>query len=115
MVVQSYTPQHYAIQAAAKHDYQAFLEREMGFRQEHGYPPQRRMARLIYWDKNATKAHDAALHMATLLNHRLVQLELSGRSASILGTAPAFFARFRSYYRWQLLLPRTRSSGNFPR
>ncbi len=47
VVVQTYSPDHYAIQAAAQHDYVAFYNREMQFRQEHNYPPVRRLARLI--------------------------------------------------------------------
>lgn len=104
VVVQTYSPQHYAIQAAAQHNYEAFFLREMGFRREHGYPPLRRMARLIYWEKNPDKAREAAQRLAAILNHRLRELQLGGKSASILGPAPAFFARFRGYYRWQLLL-----------
>ncbi|HMN31123.1 MAG TPA: primosomal protein N', partial [Caldilineaceae bacterium] len=56
VVIQSYRPEHYAIQAAAQHDYQAFYRRESAFRQEHGYPPLKRLARLVYWDKKMEKA-----------------------------------------------------------
>ena len=45
VVVQTYSPDHYAIQAAAQHDYVAFYKREMHFRHEHNYPPVRRLAR----------------------------------------------------------------------
>lgn len=104
VVIQTYSPQHYAIQAAAMHNYQAFFEREMGFRHEHGYPPYRRMVRLIFWEKNATKAEDEAQKMASFLQWRITQLGLSGKSVAIMGPSPAFFAKFRGYYRWQILL-----------
>jgi primosomal protein N' (replication factor Y) len=51
VVIQTYRPDHYAIQAAAQHDYKGFYQREIHFRQEHGYPPVQRFARLVYWDK----------------------------------------------------------------
>ena len=35
---------------------------------------------------------------------RLQELHLGPDDASLIGPAPAFFARFRGYYRWQLLL-----------
>jgi len=104
VVIQSYKPEHYAIQAAAQHDYHAFYEREIAFRQEHGYPPLRAMARLIYWDKKLEKAQEASAAMADLLRDRLQQLGVEGEAAAILGPAPAFFARYRGYYRWQIIL-----------
>jgi primosomal protein N' (replication factor Y) len=41
VVIQTYRPDHYAIRAAAQHDYKGFYQREIRFRQEHGYPPVR--------------------------------------------------------------------------
>lgn len=104
VVIQSYRPDHYAIQAAAQHDYHAFYAREMMFRHEHGYPPLRSMARLIYWDKKLEKAEEASAAMADVLRYRLQQLGLEGDAAAVLGPAPAFFARYRGYYRWQVIL-----------
>ncbi len=104
VVIQSYKPEHYAIQAAAHHDYHAFYAREIAFRQEHSYPPIRSMARLIYWDKKLEKAQEASAAMADTLRYRLTQMGLEGEGATVLGPAPAFFARYRNYYRWQVLL-----------
>lgn len=104
VVLQTYNPEHYAIQAAARHDYHAFYAREIGFRHAHGYPPIRRMARLIYWDKKLAKAQAASEEMVAVLRHRLQLMGLEGDAATVLGPAPAFFARYRGYYRWQVLL-----------
>lgn len=104
VVLQTYNPEHYAIQAAAQHDYQAFYRRELSFRQDHGYPPLRRLARLIYWDKKLEKAQSASEMMAAMLRQRLLDLGMEGEAATVLGPAPAFFARYRGYYRWHVLL-----------
>ena len=104
VVIQTYTPQHYAIRAAAQHDYAAFVERELEFRRENGYPPVRRMARLVYWDKNAEKARAEAHRLAEQLAAQLDAAGVAGKMNSILGPAPAFFSRHRGFYRWQLLL-----------
>jgi primosomal protein N' (replication factor Y) len=104
VVIQSYRPDHYVIQAAARHDYQGFYARELAFRREHGYPPLRRLARLIYWEKRLDHAKQETQRMATLLRRRLDGLGLAGEAASLLGPAPAFFERHRGYYRWQLIL-----------
>ena len=39
VVIQSYEPEHYAIETAASSDYEAFYEREMSYRRLGGYPP----------------------------------------------------------------------------
>ncbi|MBX3012936.1 MAG: primosomal protein N' [Caldilineaceae bacterium] len=104
VVFQTYNPEHYAIQAAAQHDYRAFYERELHFRQAHGYPPLRRLARLIYWDKKLEKAQAASELMAATLRQRLQQMGIEGDAATVLGPAPAFFARYRNYHRWHVLL-----------
>jgi primosomal protein N' (replication factor Y) len=104
VVIQSYRPEHHAIQAAARHDYLAFYTREMAFRREQAYPPVRRLARLIYWDKNANKAKHAAEEMAQTVRRQVEQLGLLAEAAEVLGPAPAFFERFRGFYRWQLML-----------
>jgi primosomal protein N' (replication factor Y) len=104
VVIQTYRPEHHAIQAAAQHDYLAFYRRELAFRQELGYPPFGRLARLIFWEKNERKAKAAATEMADVLRHRAATLGLPSELAVILGPMPAFFARTRGYYRWQILL-----------
>ncbi|MEZ4557268.1 MAG: primosomal protein N' [Caldilineaceae bacterium] len=103
VVVQTYTPEHYAIQAAAQHDYAAFYARELLFREEHGYPPVQRMARLIFWHKNEAKAQAESERMALVLRRRAEGLLFRG-DLDILGPAPAFFSRYRGYFRWQILL-----------
>ena len=104
VVIQTYRPEHHAIQAAAQHDYLAYYRRELAFRQELGYPPFGRLARLVFWEKNERKAKAAATEMADVLRHRAAALGLPGELAAILGPMPAFFARTRGYYRWQILL-----------
>ncbi|MBW7882351.1 MAG: primosomal protein N' [Caldilineaceae bacterium] len=104
VVIQTYRPDHYAIQAAAQHDYAAFYAREMSFRAEQGYPPMRRLAKLIFWEKRLDRAKAESERMATVLRHRLVQMGLEGQSGEVMGPAPAFFGRYRGYYRWQIIL-----------
>lgn len=104
VIIQTYTPEHYAIQAAAQHDYHGFYEREMRFREQNGYPPLQRLLRLVYWDKDLEKAQHIAEQMAATLRHKMEQDGLTDATHRILGPAPAFFSRFRGYYRWQVLI-----------
>ena len=64
----------------------------------------RRLARLIYWEKRLDRVKQETHRMAAVVRHRLASIGLEGESANLLGPAPAFFERYRGYYRWQLLL-----------
>jgi primosomal protein N' (replication factor Y) len=52
VIIQTYTPEHYAIQAAARHDYSSFYEREIDYRRQLRNPPFTRLACLIYSHTN---------------------------------------------------------------
>ena len=67
MVVQSYTPEHYAIQAASRHDYDGFFTEEIDFRRQHRYPPFVRLARYLYRNRNDAACAKAADQMARKL------------------------------------------------
>ena len=47
VIIQTYTPEHYAIQAASRHDYKTFVAQELASRAALGYPPYSRLARLV--------------------------------------------------------------------
>ena len=101
VIFQTYHPQHYAILAASQHDYAAFYQQEMHFRQEHGYPPYRRLTRLLYADSNRDRCQSETERVATRLQQRAAALGLE--DFSLIGPAPAFFSKERGEYRWHLL------------
>ncbi len=102
VVIQTYHPDHYAIVAASRHDYEAFAERELAFRREQGYPPYIRLAKLIYEDTNYSRAQARAKDLSSTLRDALAHDGLP--ATHLLGPAPPFFARLRGRYRWQILL-----------
>jgi len=102
VVVQTYNPDHYAIVAASGHDYTGFAARELVFRREQGYPPYRRLAKLVYEDASSSRAQARAEELAEMLRDELIRWDLD--IAGLIGPAPAFFARLRGRYRWQVLL-----------
>ena len=101
-IVQTYNPDAYAIRAAARHDYATFYAREETFRREQGYPPFRRLAKLIFVGTNeATCRHEAARLAQDLREH----LHRAGEPLSaLIGPAPCFFRRVRGKYRWQIVV-----------
>jgi primosomal protein N' (replication factor Y) len=101
VVLQTYTPEHYAIQFAAKHDYEGFYAHERAFRQQMGYPPFSRLARLIYSDASQTRCQENAQKLAHQLEQNIRRHQLD--TISLTGPAPCFFKRFRNRWRWQII------------
>jgi len=101
VVVQTYSPEHYSIVAAASHDYRAFYEAEIASRREAGYPPARQMARILLRgiDESATARYAGVIARAC----RELGCVSDG-TVEVLGPAPAPIPRIAGKYRWHLLL-----------
>lgn len=101
VIVQTFTPDHPAIQFAAKHDYLGFARQELESRLRAELPPYRRMARLVARDKDLPKARQAAEDLAQRLR---AENEAQSLHARILGPHPAGIARIAGQYRMQVEL-----------
>ena len=101
VIVQTYNPEHYAIQAAAQHDYAAFAQQEMAYRRELGYPPFGRLVALRFSDKNAERCQAAATRLGRWLAG---EIRRTGARVDLIGPVPCFFARIGGKYRWQIVL-----------
>ncbi len=102
VIIQTYTPHHYCIQAASHHDYIGFYEQELAFRREHGYPPFSRLARLIYVHPNGERCRQEAEKLQRLLRDKIARLGLPG--VALIGPAPCFLSRLRAKHRWQIVV-----------
>ncbi|MFC2035572.1 primosomal protein N' [Chloroflexota bacterium] len=102
VIIQTYSPEHYAIRAAAKHDYDIFYNREISYRRQLHNPPFSQLASLIYTHTNDTLCQKEAERM----KHSLMEERDSKGTAAlnIIGPAPAFIHRLRGRFRWQLIL-----------
>jgi primosomal protein N' (replication factor Y) len=98
VMIQTFYPEHYAIQDAVKQDYNAFFDREMNFRRTMGYPPLTALANVI--------VRDPSLEKATRFSRQLSEYfaPLNGKGARILGPAAAPLARLKKEFRFQFLL-----------
>jgi primosomal protein N' (replication factor Y) len=101
-IVQTYVPDHYAIQAAAQHDYQGFYQREMAFRRVHGYPPVGRLVRLLYSTSKPEKCQLETRRVRGLIDAEIARQGIA--DIHVIGPAPCFAHRVRSRERWALLL-----------
>lgn len=117
VVVQSYQPEHYAIRAAAQHDYASFYQQELAHRLDQRFPPFRRLARLIFQYPLAERAEAEAQRARLLIEQRIAAGQFT--ATEIIGPTPCFFARRNNLYRWHLVvrgtnLPALLGSLDFP-
>jgi primosomal protein N' (replication factor Y) (superfamily II helicase) len=101
VLVQTLSPEHPAIVAAAQHDFQAFADQELPIRQEYHYPPFASMIRLIFRGQNEQTTDLFATALADRIRE---QATAQGADVRILGPAPAPIAKLRAYYRFHILL-----------
>src|SRR4029079_8547103 len=97
--VQTCTPDHPAVEAAARHDETAFVERETAERKEAGYPPFTRLATLLFSGKDAARVEGLAMRVEEALTPFGEE-----RGVTVLGPAPQPLAKLRGVHRWHLLL-----------
>ncbi|MEM9826022.1 MAG: primosomal protein N' [Planctomycetota bacterium] len=101
VIVQTFTPEHPAIQAASRHDFAQFVEDEMRNRVKFNYPPLGSVTRIIIrgTDESITEAN------AELIRARLeAARDREGLEVRILGPAPPPIARLRGKFRFHILL-----------
>ena len=102
VIIQTYSPEHYTIQAAAQHDYALFYEKEIAYRRQLHNPPFSKLASLTYTHTNDTRCQKEVERMKSLL---VEERDAKGiAELSLIGPAPAFIHRLRGRFRWQLIL-----------
>ena len=101
VVVQSFSPDDPAIVLAAKHDYEAFAQREIALRAEVGLPPISRMARIVVRDKDHMAGYENAKAMARHLEAADREL---GTGVRMRGPMPCPIARIADFHRQQIEL-----------
>ena len=98
VIVQTFAPHHYSIQAAKDHDYLEFYRQEISIRKQLNLPPFCRLAALTVRAIKEISAREAAEKLARLAKESLPP------AFQLLGPAPAPIPKLRKHYRWQLLV-----------
>jgi primosomal protein N' (replication factor Y) len=102
VIIQTFNPQHFCIDAASRHSYDEFYGAEIETRRRYGYPPFRQFVKLTYSHENRHRAQNEALLLREKLDHWIERLGL--QQADIVGPAPAVMERLQGKYRWQMIL-----------
>ena len=101
VIIQTFNPQHFCIEAASRHDYHEFYAAEIEARQRYGYPPFRQFVKFSYSHENRRRAQNEALLLREMLDQWIDRLGLA--QTDIVGPAPAVMERIRGKYRWQMI------------
>jgi len=104
VLIQTYNPEHYAIQDAVRQDYLSFYEKELHFRRMMAYPPFTSLANVIVRDTNL----DYAIRWSRRLSEYFSQSD--GKGVRVLGPASAPLARLKKEHRFQFVLKSPRRS-----
>lgn len=101
VIIQTYMPEHPAIQAAALHDRPVFLASELQSRSELGYPPYMRLANVLAWGKDEHEVRRVVTEVTLAINSAMAS---AGCEWDVLGPAPCLLARLRGVHRWHTVI-----------
>jgi len=114
VLVQTFSPEHFAIQAAARHDFATFAEQELPVRAEFHYPPAAVMIRLVVRGPSEMATEHFAEHVVKQVRevwaataesaHSPETPAAAGGEFRILGPAPAPIAKLRGLFRFHALV-----------
>lgn len=98
LIVQSYQPNHPAVQDGLHQHYSDFYKRTLATRRATNFPPFVHLLKLTCSYKTEAAAVRNARTLAAALRN------VAGDAVEILGPTPAFYERMRDTYRWQLII-----------
>ncbi|MBD3272174.1 MAG: primosomal protein N' [Elusimicrobia bacterium] len=98
VLIQTFYPGHYALKAAADHDYHSFFKQEIEFRRSLGYPPSTYIMNCVFRGKNEKMVERESRRFSELLNAHI------DKDIEIIGPTPALRSMLHKKYRWQIIL-----------
>lgn len=98
VVIQTYTPEHYSIIHATRHDYPSFYQDEMLQRRRTGYPPYYRLVLITFSHEDIPVVIRGAHVMGDFLRQRVAPTTI------LLGPVASPIARVKDRFRFQIML-----------
>ena len=106
VIIQTYSPQHYAVTMAAAGDYEAYYRAENSFRKYMMYPPYSDIFQIVF----TSASEEAAREGATLWHRRLMELLPEEDRVNVFDPQQAYMSRVRDTYRYSLIIKCPRGS-----
>jgi primosomal protein N' (replication factor Y) len=104
VIMQTYNPDHFTIDAARRQDHTAFFNREIPFRKALKYPPFTRIILVKLSGLKKDKVEQAAMDAAGILTQLKDTAPETAAAVDILGPIEAPIPKISSRYRWQILI-----------
>ena len=101
VIVQTFSPSHYAVQAAAKHDFAGFYKAEMKLRRQLRFPPYRRLMNVMI-DSMSQKTALQTVRRLARIPKKMAGAE--GYDLTVLGPSAAPLAKIKGRYRFRFLM-----------
>jgi primosomal protein N' (replication factor Y) len=102
VLIQTRLPLHHAVKYAVAHDYVSFVKEEMDGRVEPPYPPNVRLANIVFSGLIEDSAAKLAIHAGEWLRELIATR--AGDEVIVVGPAPCPIERIKSRWRWHVLL-----------
>lgn len=99
VVIQTYSPEHYSIVAAAKQDYEQFFQEEMTYRALMGYPPASQLMAVLVSCKEEELLETACHYLKVYAETCCKKCERAGTSVQLIGPASPYVGKVRDTYR----------------
>ncbi len=93
VIIQTYSPDNYSIQAAARQDYASFYEQEIKFRSVAGYPPVAHLLCILFTSKEEEKAAVKSLEFVNIIKSREI------KNLYVIGPCDAYITKVKDVFR----------------
>ena len=102
VVIQTYSPEHYSIETAAKQDYEAFYPEELAYRTMMGYPPVEQLAAILVTSEDESLLETACSYMKSYAER------MNRSQVRIIGPASPYVGKVNDVYRRVIYLKHAR-------
>ncbi len=102
VIIQTFNPEHYAIQTASKQDYLSFVEEELSHRKNLYYPPYHRLARVVFQGTDIDNLKQD-MRKVEQLKQELGKV-FRVPELLVIGPTPAPFSKISNNYRYHLIM-----------
>ncbi len=101
VIIQTFNPDHHSLAYVRTHDYRGFYEAEISLREQLGYPPFKRIARVLVEGPNAEDVEAMAKKLAGMIKNSASTYRLP---IDVVGPSRAPLAKIKNVFRWHLMV-----------
>jgi len=112
VLIQTRVPAHHAVRCALTHDYATFVREELEGRIDPAYPPNVRLANIVFSGTNPRATASLATGGADWIRDLLQAREV--KDVTLVGPAPCPIERVKTRWRWHVLL-KSQNAGELTR